>query len=113
MHLQTEDNMKNLVRAALLILTAALVGWVSWKRSELRNFPGIISAFYSKEMCSCMFVVGQTEEFCNNYARQYVPIQGAPIVDRDKKTIQVRGLFVTSEAEYTGEKNGCVLRPAH
>lgn len=102
--------MKNILRTIVLILFAALTAWVAWNRKELRNFPGIISAFYSKEMCSCMFVVGQTEEFCNNYARQWVPIQGAPVVDREKKTVQVRGLFVTSEAEYTGERTGCVLR---
>lgn len=104
-------NIKTILRAIALFLTALLVGWVTWKRSEIRNFPGIISAFYSKEMCSCMFVVGQTEEFCNNYARQWVPIQGAPVVDREKKTVRVQGLFVTSEAEYSGERTGCVLRP--
>lgn len=95
----------------IALFTAAYgVFWITSKRHDLRNFPGIISSFYSKEMCSCLFVSGQTEEFCNNYARQWVPIQGSPVVDRERKAVRVTGLFRTNEAVYTGEKTGCVLR---
>jgi len=103
---------KKIIQIALLAAGVFLISWTAVNRRELKDFPGIISAFYSKEMCSCVFVVGQTEEFCTNYARQWIPIRGVPQVDREKKSIRVTGLFRTNEAIYAGERKGCVLRPA-
>ncbi|MCE9599244.1 MAG: hypothetical protein K8S54_14875 [Spirochaetia bacterium] len=101
---------RKIVKSILLALGVYALFWISSNRQDLKNFPGIISSFYSKEMCSCVFVAGQTEEFCNNYARQWVPIQGTAMVDREKKTITVKGLFKTSVAAYGNERSGCVLK---
>lgn len=74
-------------------------------------FPRIISAFYSKEFCSCYFVTEGKTEQCHNFARQWIPIQSFS-VDQEKRSVTVRGLFVTSTARYTGDRYGCVLDPA-
>ncbi len=101
---------KKIISIALIFVAAYCALWLAANRHDLRNFPGIISSFYSKEMCSCLFVSGQTEEFCNNYARQWVPIQGQPSVDREKKSVRVTGLFQTNEAVFANPRTGCVLR---
>lgn len=71
-------------------------------------FPSIISSFYSKEFCSCYFVTEGTVEQCHNFARQWVPIQSF-VLDKEKRTVTVKGLFVTTTARYTGDRYGCVL----
>lgn len=73
-------------------------------------FPKIISAFYSKEFCSCFFVTEGTPEECHNFARQWVPIQSFSL-DQEKRSVTVKGMFVTTTARYTGDRYGCVLDP--
>lgn len=92
--------------AALLIVTVYLL--INYKHSAA--FPRIISAFYSKEFCSCYFVTEGTPEQCHNFARQWIPIQSFSL-DKEKRSVTVKGLFVTTTATYTGDRYGCVLEP--
>lgn len=92
--------------AALLIVTVYLL--INYKHSAA--FPRIISAFYSKEFCSCYFVTEGTPEQCHNFARQWIPIQSFSL-DKEKRSVTVKGLFVMTTATYTGDRYGCVLEP--
>ena len=92
--------------AALLIVTVYLL--INYKHSAA--FPRIISAFYSKEFCSCYFVTEGTPEQCHNFARQWIPIQSFSL-DKEKRSVTVKGLLVTTTATYTGDRYGCVLDP--
>ena len=97
----------------LAVLGVGLVvigAWVIANRRSLADFPSIISSFYAKQMCSCLFVVGQTEDHCRNEARQYVPISGYDI-DWQARSVTVRGLGRSNRARYVGERYGCVLDP--
>jgi hypothetical protein len=90
----------------VLLLAAAIYVTLNYK--HVAAFPRIISAFYSKEFCSCYFVTEGTEEQCHNFARQWVPIQSFAL-DKEKRTVTVKGLFATTTARYTGDRYGCML----
>ncbi len=105
--------MRRILKRALQVLGLAVISGllfllVNFKHSAA--FPSIISSFYSKEFCSCYFVTEGTVEQCHNFARQWVPIQSFTL-DKEKRTVTVKGLFVSTTARYTGDRYGCVLDP--
>jgi len=91
--------------SALLLLAGILV---VLNQDKLEAFFPIISSYYAKEFCSCLYVVGQPEKFCHDYVRQYVPISSIDI-DAHQRRITVTGLFVTNSARFVSAKTGCVL----
>jgi len=94
---------------ALLGLMALLGGgWLAMNYRDVKNFTAIISSYYAKEMCTCVFVIEQTEPVCHNIVRQYVPVQEVTI-DQEKKRVTVTGLFRTNSASYQGPQYGCTL----
>ncbi|MDZ4725347.1 MAG: hypothetical protein SH817_04280 [Leptospira sp.] len=99
---------KKILGISLSILLLILV-WFQWNWKHVEAFPSIISSFYSKEFCSCFYVMKLSEEQCHDFARQWVPI-GEFINDTVKKEVSVTGLGRTNKAIYLNEKNGCVLR---
>ncbi|GAB4444022.1 MAG: hypothetical protein OHK0011_26200 [Turneriella sp.] len=94
----------------LAIVILGVVMFIAVNYKHVAAFPRIISSFYSKEFCSCYFVTEGTEEQCHNFARQWVPIQSFAL-DKEKRTVTVKGLFVTTTARYTGDRYGCILEP--
>ncbi len=99
---------KRVTAGILALLVIAIGAWSAANWQHIRHFPSIISSFYAKQMCSCLFVVGQTEERCRNEARQYVPISGYEI-DREQRAVTVSGLGRTNRAHFVSERYGCVL----
>ncbi len=76
------------------------------------NYPTIssvqnaVAAFYAKEMCSCIFVSGRSEEFCLNYARQ--PVDPFSLkTDFEKKTVTVNAAGLTKKGYYISRNLGC------
>ncbi len=93
---------------ALGVVLLAVATFLLFNFKHTAAFPSIISSFYSKEFCSCYFVTEGTVDQCHNFARQWVPIQKFEL-DKEKRTVTVKGLFVTTTARYTGDRYGCVL----
>ncbi|MCG9873268.1 MAG: hypothetical protein MH321_00600 [Leptospiraceae bacterium] len=93
----------------LFIVFDIMLFWIISNWSNLKAFPSIISSFYSKEYCSCYFVVGQDEDFCHNFARQWIPINDFKL-DLENKKVSVSGLGRTNTAIFLDNKNGCVLQ---
>ncbi len=79
---------------------------------HVKHFPSIISSFYAKMMCSCLFVHKQDEISCHNFARQYVPIQKATVSVKDK-SVTVKGLWRTNTASFVNQRAGCKLQTYH
>jgi hypothetical protein len=103
--------MRRIAKRTLQLVGLALVGGTVFLAIHYKHtaaFPRIISAFYSKEFCSCYFVTEGTEEQCHNFARQYLPIQSFAL-DKEKRSVTVTGFFATTTARYTGDRYGCVL----
>jgi len=99
---------KNILRA-LLLFAVLIILWIQWNWKHLEAFPSIISSFYSKEFCSCYYVMKQSEEQCHNFARQWVPISQFGN-DIEKKEVTVSGLGRTNKSIFLNEKQGCVLK---
>jgi len=68
----------------------------------------MIPAHFAKEFCSCYYVVGQTQEYCEDYANEYIPISGYEILESEKEII-ARGLGQESLARFISQKFGCKL----
>ncbi|TGL59136.1 hypothetical protein EHQ58_09480 [Leptospira ognonensis] len=100
--------MKKNIFTALLVFTFLLGFWIQWNWKHVEAFPSIISSFYSKEFCSCYYVMKQSEEQCHDFARQWVPISQFTN-DIEKKEVSVTGLGRTNKAIFLNEKQGCVL----
>ncbi len=77
--------------------------------ADTLNFAPVPSVYHAKEMCSCLFVEGRSEQSCADYVRQStVPVKDV-VVDAEKKTVRASSLGVTSTARYKGQREGCGL----
>lgn len=100
--------MKRIIIYIVGIIVGISLLWIVANWSHIKAFPSIISAFYSKEFCSCYFVMERSEEICHNYARQYVPISDFSL-DQENRTVTVKGLGRITTVQYQGERTGCVF----
>ncbi|MDF3819484.1 hypothetical protein P3G55_06215 [Leptospira sp. 96542] len=98
--------MKKKILSVLALLFLILLIWIQWNWKHLSSFPSIISSFYAKEFCSCYFVMELSEEQCHNFARQWVPTSEFQL-NKEEKSVTVRGLGRTNTAIYLSETNGC------
>lgn len=71
-----------------------------------KPFLKVVSSSFAKEFCSCYFVVEQDVNYCENNAKQIVPISKYKI-DKEKKTIMGFGLGQNTLVEYRGKRLGC------
>ena len=97
-----------LVGAIVLAIFCALGIYIAANWQEARVFPRIISAYYAKEACSCIYVLGRDETQCHEMVRQYVPI-AAFENDKNARVIRVRGLGRQSIARFIDDRHGCRL----
>ena len=92
----------------LLLVIAALALYIGANYEDARRFPKIISAYYAKEACSCLYVLGRDEAQCHEMVRQYVPISSFHN-DGAAKKVRVRGLGRDSVAAFIDARHGCRL----
>jgi hypothetical protein len=98
-----------LAGAAVLLVGAG--AWYAQNREHVRAFQGVLSAYTAKEYCSCRYVMGFSEKYCQGYARQYIPISSLED-DSGAKRVTVWGLGQSSTATWVGPREGCRLLPA-
>lgn len=69
----------------------------------------LVTRFAAKTMCSCVFVMLQTDAYCALYAKQ-APAVATFRVDKTKKTVAASALFLWSgRAHFVNAQEGCVL----
>ncbi|MBR32995.1 MAG: hypothetical protein CMN77_16975 [Spirochaetaceae bacterium] len=104
--------MKKFIKILIIALAISLIAGSAWAVANwkhLSSFPHIISSFYSKEFCSCYFVVGRSEAFCHNYARQYVPISEF-VLNEEEKSVTVTGLGISTTSVFESIAYGCRIQ---
>jgi hypothetical protein len=103
-----------LLAAVVLCAVPSCGGDRLYPNSELTLLTGLDA----KELCSCVFVVGQTEEYCREYVRLGIPFpglkQGVPVpiqllVDHDARRTSARVAGNHASARFVGDRRGCVL----
>lgn len=93
------------------VVLALVAGFVLWNWAQLSAFPGLPSSYEAKELCSCLFVEGRTEEQCEGFIRQDVVSIDGRTYDMDGKSVTVRALWTESRAHHVSARAGCVLDP--
>jgi hypothetical protein len=83
-----------------LILSVLLLTFSSCKISKA------VSASFSKEMCSCLFVEGQSENYCRDYAKQMIEVEDYK-VDWSGKSVWSRGLKLETVVRFQSKRRGC------
>ena len=71
-------------------------------------FFKVVSAHFAKEFCSCYFVVGQSRQYCENYAEEYIPTSGYEVIEEAREIVAF-GLGFQSRAKFISKKYGCRL----
>ena len=85
--------------------------WVGCAEGYSHNDLRMLTAYRAKEVCSCLFVQQQTEDYCRAYTVAF-PNLATYSVDLEEKAVQAEALLVwTNTARYESTKFGCVLDP--
>ncbi|MEZ4448480.1 MAG: hypothetical protein R3B09_03295 [Nannocystaceae bacterium] len=97
------------IAVGIVLALVAVFVLLNW--SQLSAFPRLPSSYEAKELCSCLFVEGRTQEHCEAFIRQdVVPIDGRTY-DMEGKSVTVRALWTESRAHHVSPRVGCVLDP--
>ena len=67
-----------------------------------------VSALFAKEVCSCIFVSKQDEQYCLDYGQPVLAISSYDINQKDK-TVTSRKFGSVNKARYVSERFGCQL----
>ena len=91
---------------SLLVLVLLLLAWGG---QAVRDFPWMPSSYEAKEYCSCRWVSGRDDAFCERFvAQSTVPMQGRE-VDEVNRRVTSRALWTSNSARYVDARRGCVL----
>ncbi|HLT31863.1 MAG TPA: hypothetical protein VK013_17630 [Myxococcaceae bacterium] len=77
----------------------------TYANSDLELSP----SYRAAEVCSCIFVMGQDEDFCNRWTVAN-PNVSTFRVDHEKKTVESSAFMMWgARAKFVDEKTGCVF----
>ena len=95
---------------SLLLLLAPLACRAPSRLREYHNSDLELAAAYTaKEVCSCLFVIEQTEDYCRRWTRASPDIASFR-VDRKAKVVESSALlFWGARARFVSERFGCLL----
>lgn len=98
------------MKRVLLLVLPGLVFWSWYERQALADFPGILSAYSAKEYCSCRFVMGFEQAYCQGYVKQWLPLS---LLEENtpQRHITAEGLGRRNQAAWLGPREGCRLLP--
>jgi hypothetical protein len=69
----------------------------------------LLTAYRAKELCSCLFVMDQSESYCTAWTVA-APNLATFRIDRNKKRVEtVAGIMWSAAAYYEGERTGCII----
>jgi hypothetical protein len=91
--------------AALSLSCGASNGPRQYNNNDLQ----LVTAYTAKEMCSCLFVVEQTEEHCRAWTKASPAIASVRIDTANKSVESFAVLFWGARARWVNESFGCVL----
>ena len=98
------------MKRVLLVVLLGVVYWAWHERQALADFPGILSAYSAKEYCSCRFVMGFEQAYCQGYVKQWLPLS---LLEENtpQRHITAEGLGRRNQAVWLGPREGCRLLP--
>jgi hypothetical protein len=94
--------MRSIALGLLLALAAACDGYDN-------NDLQLVAAYTAKDLCSCLFVMEQTESYCRAWVKARPEVSVQHIDFRNKSVQSAAGLFWGATARWESERFGCVL----
>jgi hypothetical protein len=97
----------------ILPFAAACALALSCGESETRVYSNndlqLLTAYGAKEMCSCLFVMQQTDELCAAWTVASPNVKTVSI-DRAAKRVETQaGLYWGARAHLVNDRDGCVI----
>jgi hypothetical protein len=83
------------------------VGLFYKSESKLLASNELAAHFYSKELCSCLWVLELSEIDCEEEAKEFIP-RGKVEIDFKNKRVISSGYGAKQTAQFLNEKEGCV-----
>lgn len=68
----------------------------------------IVPAYNAKDYCSCIFVIGQDEDYCD-FAVTSDPAPNSIKVDYEKQLVKASFVIFSKTARYVSSEAGCLL----
>ncbi|MFO0726988.1 MAG: amidase [Myxococcota bacterium] len=90
---------------SILVLLLLLAGCDRYQDNDLE----LLTAYRAKELCSCLFVMGQTEDYCRAYTVA-APNLARFEIDRAGKTVRASAVLMwNARARWVSSREGCRL----
>ena len=100
-------------RKLILLIGTAAAGFVVLKLYTLAVLLGLAPTYRAKLHCSCRFVTGQSESFCEAWALPPIlPARATQLsVDESQRTVTATSWLEKATARWVSESGGCILQP--
>lgn len=96
--------MKRIV-AVLVLFVACTSDRLSYEDNDLE----LVTTYRAKELCSCLFVMGQSEDYCTKWTVADPDIATFRI-DWKKKRVDTTAMIMwNASAHYVSERFGCII----
>jgi hypothetical protein len=102
--------MRNLILISSIIFSSSVF---AGRKDYHTSLISLASSNKAKQMCSCLFVMHQKEEFCDRFSvpDKYLDYVDSTSVDTKNKEVKATvALFWKSSAKYVDDKRGCQLQ---
>lgn len=99
-------------RGALGLMVVLLLGagiLVARSRNSFSDARVVPSRYYAKEYCSCLFVLGFSEEYCRKEVKEFLPYRTLE-TDFTLKAVRATAFGREATAKYLGGREGCRLQ---
>ncbi len=100
--------MKTLFYSFVFILILFLLAFLGLNWKHFKNFPQVLPTFQAKEVCSCLYVSEQGENYCRELVRQWLP-SATLIIESEARRVKARAFGVERSARFESFKYGCQL----
>jgi hypothetical protein len=69
----------------------------------------LVTSYTAKDTCSCLFVMGQTEDYCRAWTAASPAVTNWS-ADMNKKTVEATAIyFWGAKAHWVNDQQGCIL----
>jgi hypothetical protein len=93
------------VLSVLIVLAIAAIGCERYEANDLQ----LLTVYSAKQLCSCVFVMKRSDDFCDAWAKEDPNVKTATI-DRKNERVETQALGMWgARARFVDAHRGCVV----